>query len=133
MGYGDPRHAPSGTHVLVGDRPATLVGRVSVDMLAIDLGAHSAARVGESVLRWGEGLPVELITRHADTIAYELLCRITGASTSSSGVPARRTARPRRRRSFPLIARLAERRGRSCWRAAGPAGGSAPHGRPAAE
>jgi alanine racemase len=79
-GYGDgyPRHAPSCTPVLVGDRPATLVGRVSMDMLAIDLGAHSAARVGESVLLWGEGLPVELIARHADTIAYELLCRITG-------------------------------------------------------
>lgn len=80
IGYGDgyPRHAPSGTPVLVGDRKATLAGRVSMDMLAIDLGPDSTACVGEPVLLWGESLPVEVIAEHAGTIAYELLCGITG-------------------------------------------------------
>jgi alanine racemase len=80
IGYGDgyPRHAPSGTPVLVGDRKATLAGRVSMDMLAIDLGPDSTACVGEPVLLWGENLPVEVIAQHAGTIAYELLCGITG-------------------------------------------------------
>ncbi len=80
IGYGDgyPRHAPSGTPVLVGDRKATLAGRVSMDMLAIDLGPDSTACVGEPVLLWGESLPVEVIAQHAGTIAYELLCGMTG-------------------------------------------------------
>jgi alanine racemase len=79
-GYGDgyPRHAPSGTPVLVDGRAAALAGRVSMDMLAIDLGPGSTARVGDPVLLWGDGLPVELVARHAGTIAYELLCGITG-------------------------------------------------------
>ncbi len=80
MGYGDgyPRHAGSGTPVLVGGSPAALVGRVSMDMLAIDLEGHPEARVGTPVTLWGEGLPVETIAAHAGTIAYELLCSITG-------------------------------------------------------
>jgi len=79
IGYGDgyPRHAPSGASVLVNGKFAALAGRVSMDMLAIDLGAESEARVGDSVILWGEGLPVEVIARHAGTIAYELLCGIT--------------------------------------------------------
>ena len=72
------RHAPSGTPVLVGGRVAALAGRVSMDMLAIDLGPGSTARVGDPVLLWGDGLPVELVARHARAIAYELLCGITG-------------------------------------------------------
>jgi alanine racemase len=80
IGYGDgyPRHAPSGTPVLVNGKTATLAGRVSMDMLALDLGAESEARVGDPVLLWGVGLPVEVIARHAGTIGYELLCGITG-------------------------------------------------------
>ena len=80
MGYGDgyPRHAGSGTPVLVGGSPAALAGRVSMDMLAIDLEGHPEARVGTPVTLWGEGLPVETIAAHAGTIAYELLCGITG-------------------------------------------------------
>ena len=80
MGYGDgyPRHAGSGTPVLVDGRPATLAGRVSMDMLAIDLMGHPEAQVGSPVTLWGEGLPVETIASHAGTIAYELLCGITG-------------------------------------------------------
>ena len=80
MGYGDgyPRHAGSGTPVLVDGRPAALAGRVSMDMLAIDLEGHPEAQVGTPVTLWGEGLPVETIAAHAGTIAYELLCGITG-------------------------------------------------------
>lgn len=79
-GYGDgyPRHVPSGTPVLVNGRPAALAGRVSMDMLAIDLGSQPKAAVGDPVLLWGDGLPVEMVAAHAGTIAYELLCGITG-------------------------------------------------------
>jgi alanine racemase len=79
MGYGDgyPRHAPSGTPVLVNGKAAALAGRVSMDMLAVDLGATSEARVGDPVLLWGPGLPIEVIARRAGTIGYELLCGIT--------------------------------------------------------
>ena len=80
MGYGDgyPRHAGSGTPVLVDGRPAALVGRVSMDMLAIDLVDHPEAQVGTPVTLWGQGLPVETIADHAGTIAYELLCAVAG-------------------------------------------------------
>ena len=80
IGYGDgyPRHAPSGTPLLVDGRPASLVGRVSMDMVAIDLEGHPAARVGTPVVLWGEGLPVETVAAHAGTIAYELLCALAG-------------------------------------------------------
>ena len=80
IGYGDgyPRHAGSGTPVLVDGRPATLAGRMSMDMLAIDLAGHPEAQVGTPVTLWGEGLPVETIASHAATIAYELLSGITG-------------------------------------------------------
>lgn len=79
IGYGDgyPRHAPSGTPVMVNGQPAALAGRVSMDMLAIDLRGQPQARVGDPVLLWGEGLPVETIAAHAGTIAYELLCGVT--------------------------------------------------------
>jgi alanine racemase len=80
MGYGDgyPRHAQSGTPLLVNGRSAALAGRVSMDMLAIDLGSQPEARVGDPVVLWGDGLSVETVAAHAGTIAYELLCGITG-------------------------------------------------------
>lgn len=80
IGYGDgyPRHAPSGTPVLVAGRSATLAGRVSMDMVAIDLSGHPDAAVGDPVVLWGEGLPAETIASAAGTIAYELLCGVTG-------------------------------------------------------
>lgn len=79
VGYGDgyPRHAPSGTPVLVNGAPAQLVGRVSMDLAAIDLRAQPGARPGDPVLLWGEGLPVETVAEAAGTIAYELTCSIT--------------------------------------------------------
>jgi alanine racemase len=75
-GYGDgyPRHAPSGTPVLVGETRVALIGHASMDMLAVDLSARPDARVGEPVVLWGEGLPVEEIASSAGTIPYELLC-----------------------------------------------------------
>nr|NIP74019.1 alanine racemase [Gammaproteobacteria bacterium]NIR99004.1 alanine racemase [Gammaproteobacteria bacterium]NIT64633.1 alanine racemase [Gammaproteobacteria bacterium]NIV21606.1 alanine racemase [Gammaproteobacteria bacterium]NIX11317.1 alanine racemase [Gammaproteobacteria bacterium] len=78
-GYGDgyPRHAEAGTPVLVGGRRVTLVGRVSMDMICLDLRGHAEAQVGEEVVLWGEGLPVETVAQHAGTIGYELLCRIS--------------------------------------------------------
>ncbi len=80
MGYGDgyPRHAPSGTPVLVGGHAARLAGRVSMDMIAIDLTDVPDAETGTPVTLWGSSLPVETIATAAGTIAYELLCGITG-------------------------------------------------------
>lgn len=77
-GYGDgyPRHAPSGTPVLVNGRPARIVGRVSMDLLAIDLRGHDDARPGDPVRLWGEGLPVETIAEGAGTIGYQLTCSV---------------------------------------------------------
>ncbi len=79
IGYGDgySRYAVNGTPVLVNQIPATLVGRVSMDMIGVNLGLHSTARAGDPVTLWGEGLPVENIARYANTIPYTLLCGVT--------------------------------------------------------
>ncbi|MGQ0659133.1 MAG: alanine racemase [Chromatiales bacterium] len=78
IGYGDgyPRHAASGTPLLVNDRRAALIGRPSMDMLTVDLRNVPDARVGDPVVLWGEELPVEEVARHADTIPYALLCGV---------------------------------------------------------
>ncbi len=79
IGYGDgyPRHAPSGTPVLVNGQPMPLIGRVSMDMITVDLRGQPQACVGDPVVLWGEGLPAEIIAERAGTIAYELLCGVT--------------------------------------------------------
>ncbi|MGH8184050.1 MAG: alanine racemase [Rhodanobacteraceae bacterium] len=79
IGYGDgyPRSAKSGTPVLVGDAPAAVIGRVSMDLLTLDLRNASAAKVGDVVTLWGYTLPVETIAEHANTISYELTCGVT--------------------------------------------------------
>jgi alanine racemase len=79
IGYGDgwPRRLGTGTPVLVGGRPATLVGRTSMDMIAIDLTQAADARVGDEVVLWGPGAPIEPLAEAAGTIAYELLCGVT--------------------------------------------------------
>ena len=79
IGYGDgyPRQAPAGTPVLVNGRRAPLVGRVSMDMISIDLRGLPATAVGDPVTLWGEGLPVDEIAERAGTIPYELLCQVT--------------------------------------------------------
>jgi alanine racemase len=78
IGYGDgyPRHAESGTPVLVKGRRAALIGRPSMDMLIVDLRNVPDAAVGDPVVLWGEGLPVEEVARCADTVPYELLCSV---------------------------------------------------------
>jgi len=78
IGYGDgyPRHAQTGTPVLVNGTRVPLIGRVSMDMISVDLSAARDARVGDPVVLWGAGLPVEEIAEHAATIAYELLCGV---------------------------------------------------------
>ncbi|HVT32482.1 MAG TPA: alanine racemase [Rhodanobacteraceae bacterium] len=79
IGYGDgyPRHAGAGTPVLVNGARANLVGRVSMDLVTIDLRNHPDAKIGDPVVLWGRGLPVEEIAMHADTIGYELTCGVT--------------------------------------------------------
>ncbi|NJD06493.1 MAG: alanine racemase, partial [Methylococcaceae bacterium] len=79
IGYGDgyPRHARSGTPALVRGKRVPLIGRVSMDMITLDLNDCPEARVGDAVTLWGDGLPVEEIARHADTIPYVLLCNVT--------------------------------------------------------
>lgn len=78
LGYGDgfPRHAPNGTRLLVEGVPATLVGRVSMDMLALDLSEAPRAAIGAEVTVFGPELPIEHLARSAGTIAYELTCGI---------------------------------------------------------
>jgi alanine racemase len=78
-GYGDgyPRHAPNGTPVMVAGQRTALVGRVSMDMIAVDLRNVAGADVGSPVELWGRALSIDEVARHAQTIAYELLCGIT--------------------------------------------------------
>ncbi len=77
-GYGDgyPRNAPNGTPVLVNGRVVPTAGHVCMDMMFVDLGEHSQDRVGDEVVLWGKGLPVERIAAACGTIPYELVCRI---------------------------------------------------------
>jgi alanine racemase len=77
-GYADgyPRHAPNGTPVLVGGRIVPLAGRVSMDMLTVDLTDVPEATVGSPVVLWGEGLPVDDVAAVAGTVGYELLCAV---------------------------------------------------------
>lgn len=79
IGYGDgyPRQAGAGTPVLVGGERASVIGRVSMDLVTIDLRGVPAARVGADVVLWGRGLPVEEIAERAGTIGYELTCGVT--------------------------------------------------------
>ncbi|GAB4193408.1 MAG: alanine racemase [Wenzhouxiangellaceae bacterium] len=86
IGYGDgyPRHAANGAPVLIRGRKSALVGRVSMDMIAVDLRGIDEAVVGDRVVLWGEGLAVESVARHADAIPYQLLCGITSRVTSET-------------------------------------------------
>jgi alanine racemase len=75
-GYADgyPRHAPNGTPVLVDGVRTTLIGRVSMDMITVDLTLVPQAHVGSKVTLWGEGLPIDEVAEPAGTIGYELMC-----------------------------------------------------------
>ena len=77
-GYADgyPRHAPSGTPILVNGQRTRTLGRVSMDMLSVDLSALPDAEIGSRVTLWGEGLTVDEVAQAAGTISYELLCAL---------------------------------------------------------
>ena len=77
-GYADgyPRHAPLGTPVLVDGVKTRLTGRVSMDMLTVDLTGLPSARVGSKVTLWGRGLSIDDVAASAGTIGYELMCAL---------------------------------------------------------
>jgi alanine racemase len=77
-GYADgyPRHAPSGTPVMVAGARTRTVGRVSMDMITVDLTPVPLAAVGSPVVLWGEGLAVDEVALAARTVGYELLCAV---------------------------------------------------------
>ncbi|HIE39964.1 MAG TPA: alanine racemase [Thiomicrorhabdus sp.] len=81
IGYGDgyPRHAPTGTPVLVEGKRVSLIGRVSMDMITVDITKyHERIHIDSLATLWGgEGLSVDEVASYANTISYELLCGIT--------------------------------------------------------
>jgi alanine racemase len=79
VGYADGVHRSlgNGTPVLIQGQRVPLAGRVSMDMVTVDLRTAPTAKVGDTVYIWGNGLPAEEIARHAGTIAYELFCGLT--------------------------------------------------------
>jgi len=78
-GYADgvPRQLPSGAPVLLEGQRVPLVGRVSMDMITVDVTDVSKAGIGSTAVLWGEGLPADEVATAAGTIAYELFCRVT--------------------------------------------------------
>ncbi len=80
IGYGDgyPRHASQQTPVFINGCRAKLLGRVSMDMLCIDLRNVNDAKVGDDVELWGQHISVDEVASCADTIAYELMCHMAG-------------------------------------------------------
>jgi alanine racemase len=79
IGYGDgyPRHAENGTPVLINGSRVPLVGRVSMDMITVDLGPDATVKIGDQATLWGRGLPIEEVAKYATTIPYELLCNVS--------------------------------------------------------
>jgi alanine racemase len=77
-GYGDgyTRHFRSGTPVLLNGRRVQVIGNVSMDMIAVDLGADAKDKVGDIATLWGDGLPVEEVAPWANAIPYELVCGV---------------------------------------------------------
>jgi alanine racemase len=78
IGYGDgyPRQAPNGTPVLVNGERAPLAGRVSMDMITLDVTDLPRVQAGDEVVLWGADLPLRDIARCAGTIGYELTTRM---------------------------------------------------------
>ncbi|WON76620.1 alanine racemase [Serratia sp. UGAL515B_01] len=79
MGYGDgyPRIVSPGTPVWVNGREVPIVGRVSMDMISVDLGPGAADKVGDEVVLWGNQLPVERVAAFSGMSAYELITKLT--------------------------------------------------------
>lgn len=78
MGYADgyPRHAPTGTPVSIDGAPGRLIGRVSMDMLCVDLTDLPAAGLGSRVELWGKQVLASTVAAHAQTIAYQIFCNL---------------------------------------------------------
>jgi alanine racemase len=78
-GYADgyPRSAPEGTPILVDGIRTHLVGRVSMDMITVDLTPVPGAHYGSSIILWGEGLPIDEVAEAAGTVGYELMCALS--------------------------------------------------------
>ncbi|WP_462380139.1 alanine racemase [Pseudomonas sp. Marseille-QA0892] len=87
MGYADgyPRHAPTGTPVFVDGRPGRLIGRVSMDMLTVDLTDHPGAGVGSTVELWGRNVPASAVAEAAETIPYEIFCNLKRVQVTYQG------------------------------------------------
>lgn len=80
VGYGDgyPRHARSGTPVLINSEKLSLVGRVSMDMISVDItDAKQCVQIGDKAVLWGTDLSVDEVAKCAGTIGYDLLCAVT--------------------------------------------------------
>lgn len=77
-GYADgyPRVAPEGTPVAVDGQIVPLAGRVSMDMITVDLSSAPAARVGSTVELWGEQVPIDTVAELSGTVGYELMCAL---------------------------------------------------------
>lgn len=78
IGYGDgyPRSAKSGTPVLINGQRAALAGRVSMDLISVDVTDIAEVNIGDEVILWGQDLLVSEVAQWADTISYELLTRM---------------------------------------------------------
>jgi alanine racemase len=78
-GYADGirRSLPNGTPLLINGRQVPLAGRVSMDMITVDLRGVPQPRIGGTVRLWGEGLAAETVAEHAGIIVYELFCGLT--------------------------------------------------------
>lgn len=79
VGYADgyPRHARNGTPVIIRNQRAHLAGRVSMDMITVDVTNIPDAQIGDEVCLWGDGLSINEVASFADTIGYELLTKVT--------------------------------------------------------
>ena len=74
---GDPRHAPTGTPIAVSGKLTRTLGRVSMDMLAVDISDFKEADIGAAVELWGDVVPVDDVAHASATIGYELLCAVS--------------------------------------------------------
>ena len=83
-GYGDgyTRHFRTGTPVLLNDRRVPLIGNVSMDMIAVDLGPDATDVVGDIATLWGDDLPIETVAPWAGAIPYELVCGVMNRESS---------------------------------------------------
>lgn len=84
VGYGDgyPRHIQQG-YVYVNHTLAPIVGRISMDMLTVDLTHCPHTKVGDAVELWGKYIPIEHVAKAAGTIAYELMCQVSARVRAS--------------------------------------------------